>query len=161
MRDNQHLGKISILVGAEKEGLGKTADGRGRDRRGGRRVSDGEGIAVEINWVANPFRGDKFEEAWLPVAEAALDYGATGWALFRNTDGLLDFTQYAFFPTKLDFDRYWYSEEVAEAREEIAGWYLVPLVPTVPHDGREGSLSRGSGAGSGAVGPLRRALRRP
>ena len=33
----------------------------------------------------------------MPVAEAALDFGATGWALFRNTDGLLDFTQYAFF----------------------------------------------------------------
>jgi crotonyl-CoA carboxylase/reductase len=29
MRDNQHLGKISILVGAEKEGLGKTEEGEG------------------------------------------------------------------------------------------------------------------------------------
>jgi crotonyl-CoA carboxylase/reductase len=29
MRDNQHLGKIAILVGAEKEGLGKTEDGPG------------------------------------------------------------------------------------------------------------------------------------
>ena len=29
MNDNKHLGKISILVGAEKEGLGKTADGPG------------------------------------------------------------------------------------------------------------------------------------
>jgi crotonyl-CoA carboxylase/reductase len=29
MLDNKHLGKISILVGAEKEGLGKTADGPG------------------------------------------------------------------------------------------------------------------------------------
>jgi crotonyl-CoA carboxylase/reductase len=29
MRDNEHLGKISILVGAEEEGLGKTADGPG------------------------------------------------------------------------------------------------------------------------------------
>jgi crotonyl-CoA carboxylase/reductase len=29
MRDNQHLGKISILVGAEEEGQGKTADGPG------------------------------------------------------------------------------------------------------------------------------------
>jgi crotonyl-CoA carboxylase/reductase len=27
MKDNKHAGKISILVGAEKEGLGKTADG--------------------------------------------------------------------------------------------------------------------------------------
>jgi crotonyl-CoA carboxylase/reductase len=29
MKDNKHAGKISILVGAEKEGLGKTADGLG------------------------------------------------------------------------------------------------------------------------------------
>ena len=29
MRDNQHLGKIAILVGAEKEGLGRTEDGPG------------------------------------------------------------------------------------------------------------------------------------
>jgi crotonyl-CoA carboxylase/reductase len=29
MKNNQHLGKISILVGAEKEGLGKTAEGPG------------------------------------------------------------------------------------------------------------------------------------
>ena len=29
MRDNKHLGKISILVGADAEGQGKTADGPG------------------------------------------------------------------------------------------------------------------------------------
>jgi crotonyl-CoA carboxylase/reductase len=29
MKDNKHAGKISILVGAEREGLGKTADGPG------------------------------------------------------------------------------------------------------------------------------------
>ena len=29
MRDNQHLGKIAILVGAAEEGLGRTADGPG------------------------------------------------------------------------------------------------------------------------------------
>ncbi len=29
MRDNQHLGKIAILVGAEQEGLGRTEDGPG------------------------------------------------------------------------------------------------------------------------------------
>jgi crotonyl-CoA carboxylase/reductase len=32
MRENKHLGKISILVGAESEGLGKTADGPGAIR---------------------------------------------------------------------------------------------------------------------------------
>jgi crotonyl-CoA carboxylase/reductase len=32
MRDNKHLGKIAILVGAESEGLGKTAEGPGAIR---------------------------------------------------------------------------------------------------------------------------------
>ncbi len=88
-----------------------------------------EGIAVRIPWVANPLRGDDFEAAWLPAAEAALDYGATGWALLRAKEGMLDFTQYAFFPTKLDFERYWYSEEIAEARVKASGLYQVPVLP--------------------------------
>ena len=29
MRENKHFGKIAILVGAEREGLGKTAEGPG------------------------------------------------------------------------------------------------------------------------------------
>ena len=29
MRDNQHFGKIAILVGAENEGEGRTAEGPG------------------------------------------------------------------------------------------------------------------------------------
>ena len=29
MQENKHLGKISILVGADKEGEGKTAEGPG------------------------------------------------------------------------------------------------------------------------------------
>ena len=98
------------------------------------------GIAAEIHWVANPFRGDKFEEAWRPVAEAALDYGATGWALFRAHEGLLDFLQFAFFPTKLDFERYWYSEEVSEARAQASGLYQVPVLPTFHRIVGQGSL---------------------
>lgn len=103
-----------------------------------------DAIAVEIKWAINPFRGDRFEEAWLPAAEAALDFGATAWALLRSTDGTLEFTQYAVFPSKDHFDRYWYSEEVAEVRVAIAGWYQVPLLP---------ELHRIVGAGTlGAVG---------
>jgi hypothetical protein len=104
-------------------------------------VSDpGEGIAVEIRWAVNPFRGDKFEEAWRPAAEAALDYGATGWAFFRAQEGLLDFIQYAFFPTKLDFERYWYSEEIAEARAQAAGLFQVPVLPLFHRIVGQGSL---------------------
>ena len=32
MRENKHLGKISILVGADDEGQGKTAEGPGAIR---------------------------------------------------------------------------------------------------------------------------------
>jgi hypothetical protein len=88
-----------------------------------------DGVFVEISWVANPMRGDKFEEAWAPVAEAALDYGATYWAFLRIQEGGLDFIQHAIFPTKLDFERYWYSEEVAEARARVQGLYQVPILP--------------------------------
>ena len=87
-------------------------------------------VQIQIKWIANPFRGDAFEEIWLPVAEAALDYGATHWALYRNADGRLDFLQVAIFPAKGDFDRYWYSEEVAEARARAAGLFQVPILPT-------------------------------
>jgi hypothetical protein len=84
---------------------------------------------VEIKWVANPFRGDAFEEGWRPAAEQVMDYGASSWAFFRNTDGRLDFLQQAVFESKADFERYWYSETIAEKRAEFAGLYQVPLLP--------------------------------
>jgi hypothetical protein len=88
------------------------------------------GVFVEIRWAANPFRGDAFEDAWRPAAEAAMDYGATYWAFLRAQEGLLDFTQHAIFLTKADFERYWYSEQLAEARALASGLYQVPLLPT-------------------------------
>jgi hypothetical protein len=93
-------------------------------------VSDTDGVMVRVPWTANPFRGDKFEAAWLPAAEAVLDYGATGWAFFRSEDGLLDFMQLAFVPSKDEWDRYWYSEEISAVRTDAAGLYQVPLLPT-------------------------------
>jgi hypothetical protein len=99
------------------------------------------GIAVEIKWAINPFRGDRFEELWTPAAEAALDFGATGWALLRSKEGSLDFTQLAFFPTKDHFERYWYSEEIAEVRVRAAGYYQVPILPTFHRVAGMGSLA--------------------
>jgi len=86
-------------------------------------------ISVVIVWHINPFRGDRFAEGWLPAAEAVLDYGATSWGFYRALDGRLDFIQEASFPTKAHFERYWYSETVAEKRVELAGYYQVPLLP--------------------------------
>ena len=86
-------------------------------------------IAVVIRWHANPFRGDRFAEAWVSAAEAALDYGAVSWGFYRAHDGRLDFIQEASFPTKAHFERYWYSETIAERRVELQGYYNVPLLP--------------------------------
>ena len=87
-------------------------------------------IHVQIDWVANPFRGERFAEGWLPAAEAVLDYGATEWSFVRALDGRLDFIQRATFPSKAHFERYWYSERIAEYRTELSGTYQVPIVPT-------------------------------
>lgn len=87
-------------------------------------------IVVMIKWVANPFRGDRFAEGWLPAAEAALDYGAVAWSFYRANDGRLDFLQTATFRTKAEWELYWYSEEISEKRVEMAGYYQVPLLPS-------------------------------
>jgi hypothetical protein len=84
---------------------------------------------VVIPWVANPFRGDRLEEAWRPAAEACTKYGARAWAWTRSKDDPLSFTQYAVFENKLDFERYWFAEETAEARIAIGGLYQVPILP--------------------------------
>jgi hypothetical protein len=87
-------------------------------------------ILVEIRWAANPFRGERFARGWLPAAEAVLDYGATQWGFSRALEGRLDFVQIAVFPTKAHFERYWYSETIAEKRIELAGTYHVPILPS-------------------------------
>lgn len=89
-----------------------------------------EGVLVQIIWHANPLRGETFERGWRDAAEAVVDYGATWWLFARANEGGLDFIQQAIFPTKADFDRYWYSERLAEARIELSGYYQVPLLPT-------------------------------
>jgi hypothetical protein len=84
---------------------------------------------VEIRWVANPFRGDRFEAIWAPVAERTLDYGARAYAFLRMREDQSIFTQLAWFESKLDFDRYWFSEEVSDARVQAAGLFQVPVLP--------------------------------
>jgi hypothetical protein len=92
-------------------------------------MNDGDYV-MAIIWHTNPFRGDKFEDAWRPAAEMALRYGATEWLFMRSLDDPLDFTQMAVFPEgKLQFERYWYSEEISEARAAASGYYQVPVLP--------------------------------
>jgi hypothetical protein len=92
-------------------------------------IFDGRFPMVIIEWVANPFRADRLEETWLPAAEAVTRYGARAWAFIRSKDDPIHFTQIALFPTKLDFERYWLSDEIGQIRTQCQGLYQVPLLP--------------------------------
>jgi hypothetical protein len=103
-------------------------------------------ILVHIPWHANPFRGERFADAWASAAEAVLDYGAVSWGFYRAVEGRLDFIQEAVFPRKADFDRYWYSETIAAKRIELQGYYNVPVLPEfyeVVGEGRALTLAPG------------------
>ncbi len=100
---------------------------------------------VEIRWMINPFRAEKFEAAWRGPAEAALDYGATAWAFLHCKDDPLQFIQLAAFPDKVAFEGYWQSEEMVTARAEASGLYQVPVLP-VWHQLVGGSLLSAAGS---------------
>ena len=107
-------------------------------------IADGD-LMVTVVWHANPFRGDKFEDAWRPAAAAVLDYGASWWALLRSRDDPLDFFQMAIFPDQERWDRYWYSEQIAEARAECMGLFQVPVLPVYQRVAGVGEVRNGPG----------------
>lgn len=84
---------------------------------------------LEINWITNPFRAERFRDIWLPAAEAVLDYGATGWSFIRSGEDPQHFVQLALFAKRFDFERYWYSEEITDVRVQATGLFQVPIQP--------------------------------
>jgi hypothetical protein len=85
------------------------------------------GVAT-IPWYATTFRADKFEQALGLIAPLALRFGATEYRVYRNRDDRYKFTQFATFEDKLDFDRYWYSDEFGAWRTDFSSWFTVPVV---------------------------------
>ena len=83
-----------------------------------------------LDWHIAPFRGDRWLDAWEPAAAKCAAYGAKSWSLTRAADDPLKFQQTMVFEDKADFERYWFSQEIAEARESVVNWYDIPLLPT-------------------------------
>jgi heme-degrading monooxygenase HmoA len=82
-----------------------------------------------IDWHVTPFRADRFIEVWRPAAGRAMAFGAKSWSLTRNTEDPLHVRQAAVWERREDFERYWFSEEISEARAEAHSLYEVPLLP--------------------------------
>jgi heme-degrading monooxygenase HmoA len=82
-----------------------------------------------IEWHVAPFRADRFIEVWRPAAGRAMAFGAQSWSLTRNTDDPLHVRQSAVWEKREDFERYWYSDEISAAREELINYYSIPVLP--------------------------------
>ncbi len=86
-------------------------------------------VAV-IDWHIHPFRAERWLQAWLPVAARSLAFGARSYSVARSVDNPLHFRQLSVWENPADFEAYWFSDDVATAREQVMNLYNKPLVPT-------------------------------
>jgi heme-degrading monooxygenase HmoA len=82
-----------------------------------------------LEWHITPMRADRFLDLWEAAAAKAPAYGAKSWSLTRSTDDPLAFRQTMIWESRSDFERYWYSDEIAQARATIIDLYDIPLLP--------------------------------
>ncbi len=82
-----------------------------------------------IEWHVNPFRAERWYEIWEPAASRAMAFGAKSWSLTRDTEDPLHFRQASIWADRSDFERYWYSDEVAASREQALSYYDKPVLP--------------------------------
>jgi heme-degrading monooxygenase HmoA len=82
-----------------------------------------------IEWHVHPFRAERWYEIWEPAAARAMAFGAKGWSLTRNVEDPLHFRQASIWESREDFERYWYSDEVAALREEAVNYFNKPVLP--------------------------------
>lgn len=83
-----------------------------------------------LDWHIPPFRADRFLDLWEPAAAKMPAYGAKSWSLTRAIDDPLAFQQTSIWERRADFERYWFSDEIAAARTAIIDLYDKPLLPT-------------------------------
>jgi hypothetical protein len=83
---------------------------------------------IVIPWYATGFRGDAFETALNRVAAAAMRYNASSYAVYRSSDDLYRFQQFAEFVDHHDWVRYWEGPEMVHFRATHSGWYQIPVL---------------------------------
>src|SRR4029078_12910962 len=85
-----------------------------------------------VNWHINPWRADRWYAIWMPALERAPSFGATSFSLYRSEEDHLFFLQTTTWENRGDFDRFWSSDEVAEARQAAFDIYNKPVFPVWP-----------------------------
>ena len=82
-----------------------------------------------VEWHIHPFRAERWFEIWRPALDRALAFGATSCYLTRNGEDPLHFRQVTAWSRREDFERFWYSPEIAAIREAALDYYNKPLLP--------------------------------
>jgi quinol monooxygenase YgiN len=85
---------------------------------------------VHLDYHVTPFRAQKFAELYWPAVPRVLAYGAKAYMFYRSVDDADHFVHASIWEDKADFQRYWFSREMQELRERIAGLHGQPLLPT-------------------------------
>jgi hypothetical protein len=83
-----------------------------------------------LDWHIAPFRGDRWLDLWEPAAAKMPAYGAKNWSLTRSIDDPLAFQQTSIWQKRSDFERYWFSTEIENARASVIDLYDLPLLPS-------------------------------
>jgi hypothetical protein len=83
-----------------------------------------------LDWHIAPLRADRFLDRWEPAAAKMPAYGAKSWSLTRAIDDPLALQQTSIWENRSDFERYWFSTEIENARAGVIDLYDLPLLPT-------------------------------
>ena len=88
-----------------------------------------------IDWHVHPFRAERWLEIWRPALDRALAFGAKSCYLTRDVDDPLHFRQVTVWDDHADFERYWYSDEIAALREAALNYFNKPAAAELAHRG--------------------------
>ncbi|MFT4035467.1 MAG: hypothetical protein QM679_07820 [Patulibacter sp.] len=86
------------------------------------------GYSFHVPFYATGLRGDEVEAALEQVTPIASQYGATRWAVYRSQEDRYKFLVTLDFPSKKEFEAYWYGDEAREMRAALSGYFQNPVV---------------------------------
>ena len=87
-------------------------------------------LVCRLDWHVSPLRGQRWLEVWEIAAAKCSAFWAKSWSLTRGDEDPLGFQLTTVWESKADFERFWFSRELEEAREATIGWYNIPILPT-------------------------------
>jgi quinol monooxygenase YgiN len=84
---------------------------------------------MQLDFHTTPFRAERFLALYRPAISRVLAYGASDYLFYRSEEDPQHFVHISLWDDRSDFDRYWFSREMQEIRQSVAGLHEQPLLP--------------------------------